>query len=144
MLMSFYTIRSERQLLKQIDQNSLFRRFAGFSLDDGVWRHSTFTKNRDRLLGGEVAHRSFALVLGKVNQAGLVAKQHFGVVGTLIEALASQKRYRPKDEGGPPDGDAERRGLCSARCRESSRSGEPQIHPGHSRQNARARYRAMP
>ncbi len=64
LLMAFYTIRSERQLMEQINYNLLFRWFVGFSMDDAVWDHSTFTKNRDRLLGGEVAHRFFAQVLG--------------------------------------------------------------------------------
>ena len=104
LLMAFYTIRSERQLTEQIDYNLLFRWFVGFSVDDKVWDHSTFTKNRDRLLGGEVAHRFFSQVLGQAKRAGLLSKEHFSVDGTLIEALASLKSYRPKDEDGPPGG----------------------------------------
>lgn len=65
LLMAFYTIRSERQLMEQIDYNLLFRWFVGFSMDDRVWDHSTFTKNRDRLLAGDVARRFFGQVLGK-------------------------------------------------------------------------------
>ena len=104
LLMAFYTIRSERQLMEQIDYNLLFRWFVGFSMDDKVWDHSTFSKNRDRLLEGEVAHRFFAEVLAQARKAGLLSKEHFSVDGTLIEALASHKSYRPKDEDGPPGG----------------------------------------
>ena len=104
LLMAFYTIRSERQLMEQINYNLLFRWFVGFSMDDKVWNHSVFTKNRDRLLEGEVAHRFFAQVLSQAEVAGLLSKEHFSVDGTLIEALASLKSYRPKDEEGPPGG----------------------------------------
>ena len=104
LLMALYTIRSERQLMEQIDYNLLFRWFVGFSMDDAVWDHSTFTKNRDRLLDGEVAHRFFAQVLDQADAAGLLSKEHFSVDGTLIEALASLKSYRPKDEDDPPPG----------------------------------------
>ena len=104
LLMALYTIRSERQLVEQINYNLLFRWFVGFSMDDEVWNHSTFTKNRDRLLDGEVAHRFFALVLDQARQADLLSKEHFSVDGTMIEALASLKSYRPKDEDEPPSG----------------------------------------
>ena len=98
LLMTLYTIRSERQLVEQINYNLLFRWFVGFSMDDEVWSHSTFTKNRERFLGGEIAHRFFAEVLGQARQADLLSKEHFSVDGTIIEALASLKSYRPKDE----------------------------------------------
>ena len=98
LLMAFYTIRSERQLMEQINYNLLFRWFVGFSMDDEVWDHSTFTKNRDRLLGGDVARRFFAQVLDQAARADLLSKEHFSVDGTMIEALASLKSYRPKDE----------------------------------------------
>jgi transposase len=102
LLMALYTIRSERQLVEQIDYNLLFRWFVGFSMDDKVWHHSTFTKNRGRLLEGEVAHQFFAQVLEQARAADLLSKEHFSVDGTLIEALASLKSYRPKDEDEPP------------------------------------------
>jgi len=102
LLMALYTIRSERQLVEQIDYNLLFRWFVGFSMDDKVWHHSTFTKNRDRLLEGEVAHKFFAQVLEQARADDLLSKEHFSVDGTLIEALASLKSYRPKDEDEPP------------------------------------------
>ena len=102
LLMALFTIRSERQLVEQIDYNLLFRWFVGFSMDDRVWHHSTFTKNRDRLLEGEVAHKFFARVLEQARAADLLSKEHFSVDGTLIEALASLKSYRPKDKEEPP------------------------------------------
>ena len=90
--------------MEQINYNLLFRWFVGFSMDDEVWNHSTFTKNRDRLLEGEVAHQFFAQVLSQAEGAGLLSKEHFSVDGTLIEALASLKSYRPRDEDGSPGG----------------------------------------
>jgi transposase len=102
LLMAFYTIRSERQLMEQINYNLLFRWFVGFSMDDTVWDHSTFTKNRDRLLDGEVAHLFFSQVLDQARAADLLSKEHFSVDGTMIEALASLKSYRPRDEDKPP------------------------------------------
>lgn len=89
LLMAFYTIRSERQLMEQIDYNLLFRWFVGFSMNDRVWDNSTFTKNRDRLLEGNIARRFFARVLGQAERAGLLSREHFSVDGTMIEALAS-------------------------------------------------------
>lgn len=102
LLMTLYTIRSERQLVEQMNYNLLFRWFVGFSLNDEVWNHSTFTKNRERFLGGEVANRFFAEVLGQARQADLLSKEHFSVDGTIIEALASLKSYRPKDKEETP------------------------------------------
>ena len=104
LLMAFYSIRSERLLVEQLDYNLLFRWFVGFSMDDVIWHHSTFTKNRDRLLEGEIAHKFFALALHQARQADLLSNEHFSVDGTLIEALASLKSYRPKDEEDPPSG----------------------------------------
>lgn len=102
--MALYTIRSDRQLVEQIDYNLLFRWFVGFSMDDEVWNHSTFSKNRDRLLEGDIARRFFAEVRAQAEAAGLLSKEHFSVDGTLLEALASHKSYRPKDESEPPGG----------------------------------------
>ena len=86
------------------DYNLLFCWFVGFSIDDRVWDHSTFTRNRDRLLEGDIARRFFARVLGQAERAGLLSREHFSVDGTLIGALTSFKSYRPKDEGDPPGG----------------------------------------
>ena len=104
LLMVFYTIRSERQLMEQLDYNLLFRWFVGFSIEDPVWHHSTFTKNRDRLLEGDIARQFFAQVLAQADQAHLLSKEHFSVDGTVLEAWASHKSYRPKDDETPPKG----------------------------------------
>ena len=90
--------------MEQVDYNLLFRWVVGFSMNDKVWEHPTFSKNRDRLLEGEVAHRFFAKVLAQVRKAGLLSKEHFSIDGTLIRALASHKSYRPKYEDSPPGG----------------------------------------
>jgi len=73
-------------------------------MDDTVWNHSTFTKNRGRLLEGEISHHFFAQVMSQAEDAELLSKEDFSVDGTLIEALASHKSYRPRDEDGPPGG----------------------------------------
>ena len=97
LLQVFYSIRSERQLCEQLQYNLLFRWFVGVALDDAVWDHSTFSKNRDRLLEYQVVEGFFAEVLGLADARGLLSKEHFSVDGTLIQAWASQKSYRPKD-----------------------------------------------
>ncbi len=101
LLQVFFSVRSERQLVEQIDYNLLFRWFVGLGMDDRVWNHAVFSKNRDRLLTSEVAQRFFA----KVNQRAkrYMSDDHFTVDGTLIQAWASQKSFRPKD--GSDDGD---------------------------------------
>jgi transposase len=102
LLQVFFSIRSERLLVEQIDYNLLFRWFVGLGMDDAVWNHAVFSKNRDRLLNSEVARRFFA----EVNRSAkkYMSDEHFTVDGTLIQAWASQKSFRPKDGGGD-DGD---------------------------------------
>jgi transposase len=102
-LQILYTIRSERQLMEQIDFNILFRWFVGIGLDDEVWDHSTFTKNRERLLDSEVSTRFFAKVIERAKRKKLLSDEHFTVDGTLIEAWASMKSFQPKEN--PKDGD---------------------------------------
>jgi len=101
LLQAFYTIRSERQLMEQLEYNILFRWFVGLGMDESVWNPTTFTKNRDRLLGGEVAWRFFQAVVEQARSRGLLSDEHFTVDGTLIEAWASHKSFVPKDEDGP-------------------------------------------
>jgi transposase len=105
LLQVLYTIRSERMLMEQLDYNLLFRWFVGLGMDDPVWVPTVFTKNRDRLLEGEVAEAFFALVLEQARQKRLLSSEHFTVDGTLIEAWAGQKSFRPRDAGPtePPD-----------------------------------------
>ena len=101
LLQGLYTVRSERLLMEQLQYNLLFRWFVGLSMDDPVWDATTFTKNRDRLLEGEIAAAFFAEVLAEAKTAGLVSDEHFTVDGTLLEAWASQKSFRRRDT--PPD-----------------------------------------
>jgi transposase/IS5 family transposase len=100
LLQAFYTIRSERQLVEQIQYNLLYRWFVGLGMDDAVWNHAVFSKNRDRLLTSEVAQQFFAAVLEQAKP--FMSNDHFTVDGTLIEAWASQKSFRSKDA---PDSD---------------------------------------
>ena len=97
LLQVFYSIRSERQLCEQLRYNLLFRWFVGLAIDDPIWDHSTFSKNRDRLLEHQVVEGFFAEVLRLADRQGLLSKEHFSVDGTLIQAWASQKSFRPKD-----------------------------------------------
>jgi IS5 family transposase len=101
LLQVLYTIRSERLLMEQLDYNLLFRWFVGLGMDDPVWVPTVFTKNRDRLLEGEVAEAFFALVLEQARRKRLLSNEHFTVDGTLIEAWAGQKSFQRK-EAGPP------------------------------------------
>jgi transposase len=104
LLQMLYSIRSERLLMEELDYNILYRWFVGLSLDDAVWDATTFTKNRDRLLDGDVADAFFTEVLAAIKADGLLSDEHFTVDGTLLEAWASHKSFKPK--GGadrPPD-----------------------------------------
>ena len=101
----FYGIRSERQLMEQLDYNLLYRWFVGLSPDDPVWDPTTFTKNRDRLQNGDVFAKFMTRLLNHPQVKPLLSDEHFSVDGTLIEAWASQKSFRPKDGSGSGDGD---------------------------------------
>ena len=105
LLQVLYSIRSERLLMEQLEYNLLFRWFVGLGIDDPVWVPTVFTKNRDRLLEGEVAEAFFEAVLGQGRDHGLLSSEHFTVDGTLIEAWASQKSFRRKEgrDGGSDD-----------------------------------------
>src|SRR5580700_11237833 len=102
LLQAFYTVRSERQLMEQLDYNLLFRWFVGLSTDDRVWDATVFGKNRDRLLEGDIAAKFFASILNLPQVRSLLSSEHFSVDGTLIEAWASMKSFVPKDGGGKP------------------------------------------
>ena len=97
LLQVFYSVRSEWLLVEQIDYNLLFRWFVGLAIEDTVWDHSVFSKNRDRLLENEVIESFFTEVMTLADKAGLLSKEHFSVDGTLIQAWAGQKSFRPKD-----------------------------------------------
>ena len=105
LLQALYSIRSERQIVERIEFDLLFRWFVGLGVDDPVWNATTFTKNRDRLLAGDIASKFLASVLAQPKVRRLLSSEHFSVDGTLLEAWASTKSFRPKDGSGPvPDG----------------------------------------
>ncbi|MCE2922538.1 MAG: transposase, partial [Roseomonas sp.] len=109
LLQALYSIRSERQLVERIEFDLLFRWFVGLGVDDPVWDATTFTKNRDRLLQGDVASEFMRALLAQPKVKVLLSTEHFSVDGTLREAWASTKSFRPKDGSGPPP-DAGRNG----------------------------------
>jgi transposase len=102
LLQAFYAVRSERQLMEQLGYNLLFRWFVGLSLDDTVWDVTVFTKNRERLVEGDIASKFMAAILNQERVKTLLSSDHFSVDGTLIEAWASMKSFRPKDGSGEP------------------------------------------
>ncbi len=108
LLQVLYTIRSERQLMEQMAYNLLYRWFVNLNMDDAVWDVTVFTKNRDRLLEGEVAQAFFEQVLAQARAAALLSDEHFTVDGTLIEAWAGHKSFKRKDEPPAPPADGTR------------------------------------
>ena len=108
LLQAFYSVRSERQLMERVEFDLLFRWFVGIGIDDPVWDHSAFTKNRDRLLEGEIAAKLLEAVLSQPQVKRLLSSEHFSVDGTLIQAWASMKSFKPKqppnNDGGPSGG----------------------------------------
>ena len=103
LLQALFTIRSERQLMEQLDYNLLFRWFVGLGIDDPVWVPTVFTKNRDRLLDADVAAKFMAKLLAHKEVRRLLSDEHFSVDGTLIEAWASMKSFQPKPDTGPDE-----------------------------------------
>ena len=105
LLQSLYSVRSERMLIEQLEYNLLFRWFVGLAMDDQVWTPTTFTKNRERLLAGEIAAAFFRAIQEQARAAGLLSDEHFTVDGTLLHAWASHKSFQPRDQGpsDPPD-----------------------------------------
>ncbi len=104
LLQALYTIRSERQLMEQLDYNLLFRWFVGLGIDDAVWSPTTFSKNRDRLLTGDIAAVFFEAVLLHAQTERLLSDEHFTVDGTLLKAWASHKSFQPRDQDPPSAG----------------------------------------
>jgi transposase len=105
LLQVLYTIRSERMLMEQLEYNLLFRWFVGLNMDEPVWVPTVFSKNRDRLMEGDIAQKFFDQVLEQATAGGLVSDEHFSVDGTLIEAWASQKSFQRKDQTEDPPKD---------------------------------------
>src|SRR6202051_1771304 len=105
LLQALYSVRSERMLMEQLNYNLLFRWFVGLNMDDSVWDVTVFTKNRERLLDGDIAEAFFQAVLQQARERNLLSDEHFTVDGTLLEACASVKSYQRKDARNtvPPD-----------------------------------------
>ncbi|WP_353351908.1 IS5 family transposase, partial [Aquicoccus sp. SU-CL01552] len=105
LLQILFSVRSERQLMEQMQYNLLFRGFVGLGIDDQVWVPTVFTKNRDRLLTTEMSRKVMAAILAHSEVAPLLSDEHFSVDGTLVKAWASMKSFQPKAEGEPPEED---------------------------------------
>ena len=106
LLQAFYSIRSERQVIERLEYDLLFRWFVGLGVDDPAWDHSTFSKNCDRLLDGDIAVKFLSAVLVQPRVKRLLSTEHFSVDGTLIEAWASMKSFRPKECSDKPPSSA--------------------------------------
>lgn len=130
LLQAFYTVRSERQLIEQLNYNLLFRWFVGLSADDPVWDATVFCKNRDRLLDGDIAGKFMTKVLNLPEVRQLLSSEHFSVDGTLIEAWASMKSFVPKKGGNSPSG--KDRGGKQGRNAERDFHGEKRKNDTHS------------
>ena len=120
-----FSLRSERQLVEQIRYNLLYRWFIGLAIDDAVWDHSVFSKNRDRLLEHAVVERFFTEVMRLAEQRNLLSKEHFSVDGTLIQAWASHKSFVPKDGDGPGAGGS------GGRNKDTDWKGQPRSNATH-------------
>jgi transposase len=130
LLQAFYSVRSERQLMEQLDYNLLFRWFVGLAMDAPVWDVTVFTKNRERLLAGAIAPKFLAALLTQPRVRALLSDDHFSVDGTLIEAWAAMKSFRPKDDSdGGPGGDAT--GTAQGRNGERDFHGEKRSNATH-------------
>jgi transposase len=140
LLQVFYSIRSERLLMEQLNYNLLFRWFVGLEIDEGVWNHAVFSKNRDRLLNQELAQSFFAQV--KAQATGLMSDEHFTVDGTLIEAWAGHKSFRRKKsvDGGPDAGRDFHGEQRSNETHESKTDPESRLYKKYYGQEARLSY----
>ena len=127
LIQAFFTVRSERQLMEQLDYNLMFRWFVGMGIDDPVWDHSTYSKNRDRLLEADIAKKFLKAIVEHGSVAPLLSDDHFSVDGTLVNAWASLKSFVPKEApppdagAAPPGGD----GAGGARTDEERQEAEP-------------------
>lgn len=125
LLQAFFTVRSERQLMEQINYNMLYRWFVGLSADAAVWDASVFSKNRERLMQADVAKAFMAKLLNLPQVTGLLSSEHFSVDGTLIDAWASMKSFQPRDGSGeppPPGRNSERNFRSEKRSNETHAS----------------------
>ena len=123
-----FSVRSERQLMEQMQYNLMFRWFVGLGIDDPVWVPTVFTKNRDRLLTTDIARKFLAAILAHRRVAPLLSDEHFSVDGTLIKAWASMKSFLPKADAAPPDGEDGPGGQPPPSATSEPNLAEP-IHP---------------
>ena len=150
LLQAFFSVRSERQLMEQLDYNLLFRWFVGLELDDKVWDASTFSKNRDRLLEADVAREFLTTLMGLGRVKRLLSSDHFSVDGTLIEAWASMKSFRRKDGSDEPPGPGRngerdfRREKRSNRTHASTTDPDARLFRKANGQESRLAYLGMP
>ncbi len=140
LLQVFFSVRSERQLVEQIDYNLLFRWFIGLGMDDAVWNHAVFSKNRDRLLTSEVAQRFFAEVNERAKK--YMSDEHFTVDGTWIQAWASQKSFRAKDGSGDGDGTNFHGDKRSNTTHESTTDADARLYTKSYGQESKLAYRS--
>lgn len=129
LLQAFYSIRSERLLMERLEYDLLFRWFVGIGIDDAAWNHSVFSKNRDRLLEGDIAAKFLSAILAQAKVKALLSTDHFSVDGTLIEAWASMKSIKPKD--GPKDGSGEPPAAGGGRNAEADFHGDRRSNKTH-------------
>jgi transposase len=122
LLMVLYSIRSERQLMEQMNYNLLFRWFVGLEMDDPVWDVTVFTKNRERLISGSVSQRLLAAVLEEAREHGLLSEEHFTVDGTLIQAWASARSFKDKADPPAPGAGSGRKGEVLLRDKVESKT----------------------
>ena len=147
LLQILFSIRSERQLMEQMDYNLMLRWFVGLGIDDPVWVPTVFTKNRDRLLTTEMSRKVMAAILAHREVAPLLSDEHFSVDGTLIKAWASMKSFQPRAEGAPPDdegpGDPPTQDTAAdTQPGQTQHETEPMTRPTHRHRNATATPRS--
>ncbi len=146
LLQILYSVRSERQLMEQMDYNLLFRWFVGLGVDDPVWVATVFTKNRDRLLTAEMSRKVMAAILAHREVAPLLSDEHFSVDGTLVKAWASMKSFQPKPGDEPPGGDGpgappQDADHADAYCPSTTPETDPMPQPHRTSRNADVDFR---
>jgi len=139
LLQALYAVRGERQLMEQIDYNLLFRWFVGLGMDEAAWHPTVFTKNRDRLMQGEVSRRLLVAVLEQARAENLLSEEHFTVDGTLLEAWANRRSFEPKDPP-PSQGTGARGRKCLRDTHESKTDPEARLYKKATAAEAKPSY----
>jgi transposase len=146
LLQILFSVRSERQLMEQMQYNLLFRWFVGLGIDDSVWVPTVFSKNRDRLLTTEMSRMVMAAILSHREVAPLLSDEHFSVDGTLIKAWASMKSFQPREEGSPPDneepgGPSTQDAAADSQPGQTQHETEPMTRPNHRNRNVEVDFK---